>query len=351
MEDSKIPHEDEEVEKQIKSKKGLSGKWEEYEKFYEFHGMQLYGMNFPCDLGEKLYYKLKYEVFDSSRFFEIQENQNEGRLLLKSKINIKKDFEVFLVDHCWTFKIRQFNEFCEKYPSVIQRVLDMVKYSNNKKDILTVEEYKEKEKFSSLENAIELQMNHDYELLTYKAKDNERFTYKYFEFDNFFIENPLISIYPHLDNLFKNSKLDEKIYYGLSLENNQMKNLNIFKEFLNKLISQNLSKAYELKALWIESNPFEVTDEAYEEELIMEFDNIELLNRKLNKNSSSWAFEYVYSNYSLESKFNNRYKNKLDNAIYNSIHANKRFFMDFNGRNPLAIEKLNDLVDYIQKGT
>lgn len=349
MEDSKVPH----PEEQEKQKKGIQTEnWEEYERFYEFHGMQLYAMNFPKDLGEKLYYKLKYEIFDSSRFFEIQDNQNEARLLMKAKVDIKKEFEVFLVDHCWTFKIRQFNEFCEKYPHVIKRVLEMVKYGNNKKDILTVEKYSDQSNFSDLEDAIKKQTPIDYELLSISC-DSKKFIYKYFEFDNFFIENPNSSIGNFFECFFKdNSNTEEKIYYGLSMENNQIKNLNILKEFLHKLISNSElygNSKFELKALWLESNPFEITHDSYTEEILLEFDNIELLNRKLTKNSSIWSLEYLYSAYSLESNFNNRYKNKFDNLVYNKIHANKRFFMDFNGRNPLAFEKTEEMKEFLNK--
>jgi hypothetical protein len=347
MEDSKLPH-SEELEKQ---KKGIkTGNWEEYEKFYEFHGMQLYAMNFPKDLGEKLYYKLKYEAFDSSRFFDIQDNQNEGRLLMKSKVDIKKEFEVFLVDHCWTFKIRQFNEFCENYPNIIQRVLHMVKYGDIKKDILTLEKYSDQSKFSDLEDAMIKQSQLNYEFLSF-AIDSKKFNYKYFEFDNFVIENPNLSIGNFFENFFKDFfKLEETIYYGLSMENNKIKNMSVLKEFLNKLnsFSESLcNKKFELKALWLESNPFELIDESYAEELLFEFDNIELLNRKLNKNSSLWSLEYLYSIYSLESKFNNRYRKKFDNEIYNQIHSSKRLFIDFNSRNPLAFEKIEVLKEFL----
>jgi len=346
MEDTKTPH----SEEKEKEKKGLQTEnWQEYEKFYEFHGMQLYGMNFPKDLGEKLYYKLKYEVFDSSRFFEIQENQTDARLLLKSKLDVKKEFEVFLVDHCWTFKIRQFNEFCEKYPNVIHRVLQMVKYGNVKKDILTVEQFSDQPKYQDLEDAIKKQSQLEYELLSFNLDPNKKFNYKYFEFDNFFIENPNTSLTQFFLNIMQNdTKIKDIIYIGLSMEHNQIKNINYLKEFLNKLNSfTNSNKKFELKALWIESNPLELIDENYQEELLLEFDNIELLNRKLNKNSSLWSLEYLYSTYSLESKFNNRYKDKFDNEIYNKIHASKRYFMDFNGRNPLAFEKSEVLQEFL----
>ena len=67
MEDSKNMNE-------INEKHTESNNWKEYQDFYNAHNMQLYGMNFPENIGEKLFYKLKYEIFDSTRFFQIIDN-------------------------------------------------------------------------------------------------------------------------------------------------------------------------------------------------------------------------------------------------------------------------------------
>lgn len=106
MEDSKDFIE----EQSNKEKQSIpSSRWKDFDEFYEAHSLQLFGMNFPKDeLGEKLYFKLKNEIFDSTRFFEVLDNQDENRFMLRAKLDFKKNFEVFLVDHCWTFKLRLF---------------------------------------------------------------------------------------------------------------------------------------------------------------------------------------------------------------------------------------------------
>ena len=49
--------------------------------FYQFHGVQLIGINFPPEAKfiTQLYKKLKTQVFDSGNYFEILENQDLDR--------------------------------------------------------------------------------------------------------------------------------------------------------------------------------------------------------------------------------------------------------------------------------
>ena len=89
-------------------------------EFLSAHELQLYGMQFPKELEEKLYTKLKYEIFDVANYFEIMDNQDENRYLLRAKKNMKKNEFVCLIDHCWTYKLRKFNYFCENFPNIIK---------------------------------------------------------------------------------------------------------------------------------------------------------------------------------------------------------------------------------------
>lgn len=54
---------------------------EETKKFYEFHGVQLIGINFPpkADLITKLYKKLKDQIFDAGNFFKIIDNEDDEK--------------------------------------------------------------------------------------------------------------------------------------------------------------------------------------------------------------------------------------------------------------------------------
>ena len=127
--------------------KPLEENVEGFKEFLSAHELQLYGMQFPKELEEKLYTKLKYEIFDTSNYFEIMDNQDENRYLLRAKKEMKKNEFVCLVDHCWTYKLRKFNYFCENFPSIIKRATTMLKYGAIRKPIInTLEEQKELKK-------------------------------------------------------------------------------------------------------------------------------------------------------------------------------------------------------------
>ena len=50
---------------------------EETKQFYQFHGVQLIGINFPpkAELIKKLYIKLKNQMFDAGTCFQILDNE------------------------------------------------------------------------------------------------------------------------------------------------------------------------------------------------------------------------------------------------------------------------------------
>lgn len=51
-----------------------------YKEFYEFHGVQLIGVNFPpsVELLMQLYDKLASQNYDSGSYFKILENEEKG---------------------------------------------------------------------------------------------------------------------------------------------------------------------------------------------------------------------------------------------------------------------------------
>jgi hypothetical protein len=149
------------------------GEWKEFDEFYSAHELQLFGMSFPRELAEKLYFKLKNEIFDMNNFFEIMDNPNEQRYLLRTKKEIKKNDHVFLVDHAWTYRLRQYSEFCKTYPTLIKRCTTMLKYGAVKKDVINLQQTSSqndvKKDLNTYNN--ELVVNNKYEKLDYDEYD------------------------------------------------------------------------------------------------------------------------------------------------------------------------------------
>ena len=280
--------------------------------FLSAHELQLYGMQFPKELEEKLYTKLKYEIFDVSNYFEIMDNQDENRYLLRAKKDMKKNEFVCLIDHCWTYKLRKFNYFCENFPNIIKRATTMLKYAGIRKPIInTIEEV------SETKIKIE-QYNND--LVANEQKQ------KYLNYDEYDLNDDNLNLI----------KINPNITQTLSIESNKIENIALIEEILEK--NKNI------KALWCSENPFCDANENYEIDFEKKFNNLEIINRKLTENATKWSIELIIA----DSISNENNKNKEFYEDYDKLYGQKRF-LDLSGRDPLKVKNysiFNEITNY-----
>ena len=280
--------------------------------FLSAHELQLYGMQFPKELEEKLYTKLKYEIFDVANYFEIMDNQDENRYLLRAKKDMKKNEFVCLIDHCWTYKLRKFNYFCENFPNIIKRATTMLKYAGIRKPIInTIEEV------SETKIKIE-QYNND--LVANEQKQ------KYLNYDEYELNDDNLNLI----------KINPNITQTLSIESNKIENIALIEEILEK--NKNI------KALWCSENPFCDANENYEIDFEKKFNNLEIINRKLTENATKWSIELIIA----DSISNENNKNKEFYEDYDELYGQKRF-MDLSGRDPLKVKNysiFNEITNY-----
>ena len=280
--------------------------------FLSAHELQLYGMQFPKELEEKLYTKLKYEIFDVSNYFEIMDNQDENRYLLRAKKDMKKNEFVCLIDHCWTYKLRKFNYFCENFPNIIKRATTMLKYAGIRKPIInTIEEV------SETKIKIE-QYNND--LVANEQKQ------KYLNYDEYDLNDDNLNLI----------KINPNITQTLSIESNKIENIALIEEILEK--NKNI------KALWCSENPFCDANENYEIDFEKKFNNLEIINRKLTENATKWSIELIIA----DSISNENNKNKEFYEDYDELYGQKRF-LDLSGRDPLKVKNysiFNEITNY-----
>ena len=280
--------------------------------FLSAHELQLYGMQFPKELEEKLYTKLKYEIFDVSNYFEIMDNQDENRYLLRAKKDMKKNEFVCLIDHCWTYKLRKFNYFCENFPNIIKRATTMLKYAGIRKPIInTIEEV------SETKIKIE-QYNND--LVANEQKQ------KYLNYDEYELNDDNLNLI----------KINPNITQTLSIESNKIENIALIEEILEK--NKNI------KALWCSENPFCDVNENYENDFEKKFNNLEIINRKLTENATKWSIELIIA----DSISNENNKNKEFYEDYDELYGQKRF-LDLSGRDPLKVKNysiFNEITNY-----
>lgn len=104
---------------------------EGFNQFLQFHSIQLYGVQFPRSLERKLYDKLKQEaVFDIGFKVKIMVDNDEEKVELQCAVPLlKKDEDVYLVDHLWTFKQREAEKTLRTNDKLLERMLNIVKYS------------------------------------------------------------------------------------------------------------------------------------------------------------------------------------------------------------------------------
>ena len=290
MEDNK-----EEIDNKMNDKKKIeySKEWKEFEEFYEAHILQLYGLNFPKELAEKLFFKLKYEIFDSGRFFEILEDTEEQEAHVKTKSSLKKNMDVFLIDHFWTFKLRQIDTFFDQtqYPNLISRANNMIKFRSKRIPITKMSV-----------NSIETKKN----LIEYLEYLKEKNSFVDLDYEDYELEERL------LDDL----TIDHTTKL-LSLQFNKIHNFKEITDILNKFNG--------IKAIWLEGNPFEDEIEDYEQILIKDYKNLEIINRKLTPNSTIWAVAYLKSHLKKNENF----------------FKNDEIYIDLSGRFPLNPDNLD----------
>ena len=294
-------------EEQNKEKKdNASKKPEETEEkiegmkdFLSAHELQLYGMQFPHELEEKLFTKLKYEIFDAQHYFEIMDNQDENRYLLRSKVDIKKNEFVCLIDHCWTYKLRKFNYFCENYPNIIKRVTTMLKYATIRKPIINTlkKEPEPKKNITMYNNSI--------------AANEERQIY--LDYDDYELNDDMLDLI----------KINPNKTQTLSIEDNKIENILFIEEILEK--------NKQIKAFWCSGNTFCDVNEGYENDLENKFPNLEIINRKLTSNATEWACEFILNNSGAENV------NKIYYDEYDKLYGIKRI-LDLSDRDPFKVK-------------
>ena len=99
-----------------------------------FHGLQLYAIQFPKDLEHKLFAKLKEEIFDIGFKVKIIVDNEEERVdLICNTKELKANEDVFLIDHCWTFKYREAEKTLRTNDKLLERMLNICRYSQKQK--------------------------------------------------------------------------------------------------------------------------------------------------------------------------------------------------------------------------
>ena len=121
-----------------------------YERFLQRHELQLAFNRIPKHLYRRLYEKMSQEIFDSGSYFQlcpVDDNDED----LDEKFNpehryyvstladtvldpVQDDNAIFLVDHAWTYRIKDARSNLKNIPNLYERMAALMNVDTDTKD-------------------------------------------------------------------------------------------------------------------------------------------------------------------------------------------------------------------------
>ena len=114
---------------------------DDYEYFLQAHEFQLLLNNIPKHFYRRLYEKMKNEIFDSGSYFQLyQVDDDEGsertfnperRYYVSTLENVvldphKDENAIFLIDHAWTYRIKDARNNLMNIPNLYERMASLM---------------------------------------------------------------------------------------------------------------------------------------------------------------------------------------------------------------------------------
>jgi len=122
----------------------------EYNEFLQRHQLQLVFNNIPKHLYRRLYEKIKNEIFDSGRYFQlcpvddddeelVKPYNPERRFYVSTIENVVLDPEndenaIFLIDHAWTYRIKDARNDLNSIPNLYERMASLMNINSDTKE-------------------------------------------------------------------------------------------------------------------------------------------------------------------------------------------------------------------------
>ena len=98
----------------------------EYGEFEELMGPQLFGGGVPTHLWRVVYEKITRDVLDAGESLQLARVENETTLVVAAIASIAKESTVWIVDHAWTFRLRQARGQLVDNPALVERLAGML---------------------------------------------------------------------------------------------------------------------------------------------------------------------------------------------------------------------------------
>lgn len=90
--------------------------------FYQFHGVQMIGSEFPPELIETLYLKLADVSYDGGDCLEVLDNEDAEKFEVRATQPLKANGNVFIIDHAMTFRYPELRKILKENPALVNRL-------------------------------------------------------------------------------------------------------------------------------------------------------------------------------------------------------------------------------------
>ncbi|KAL3332422.1 hypothetical protein AABB24_032809 [Solanum stoloniferum] len=313
-------------------------KLQSFDDFVKVHGVLLAAAGIPQSLYKLLFQKLSSDTFDGGHYFQIEpiEDSRQRRLLFTSDF-IAKHSNLFLVDHAWTFRLSDaYKQLCE-VPGLAERMAALMCVDVDL-DSATEEAGEEDSSKLSAVEIVEREM-----CKVKECRDDTR----WLELEELDIDDDM------LVSLDLHSKFPNLL--ALSLCGNNLRDVEV--------VSKEVTRLNNLKALWLNNNPF-LEHSNSEAAIIQGCPSLEICNSKFTSNYGEWALGFrggIYDkdnagcahqrDHPLESvtslDLSNRSIRNLMNKAFNPEEITSLSYLNLRG-NPLDQNSLSDLLQLLK---
>ncbi|TMW96038.1 hypothetical protein EJD97_008005 [Solanum chilense] len=314
-------------------------KLESLDDFVKVHGVLLAAAGIPQSLYKLLFQKLSSDTFDGGHYFQIEpiEDGRQRRLLSTSDF-IAKHSNLFLVDHAWTFRLSDaYKQLCE-VPGLAERMAALMCVDVDLDSATEQEGEEDSSKLSAVE-IVEREMC--------KVKEGQDYT-RWLELEELDVDDHML-VSLDLPSKFPN-------LLALSLCGNNLSDVEV--------VSKEVTRLNNLKALWLNNNPF-LENSNSEAAIIQGCPSLEICNSKFTSNYGEWALGFcggIYDkdnvdcahqrDHPLESvtslDLSNRSIRNLMNKAFNPEEITSLSYLNLRG-NPLDQNCLSDLFQLLKR--
>ncbi|XP_071721457.1 uncharacterized protein [Rutidosis leptorrhynchoides] len=260
-----------------------AGRIRTFEDFVKVHGLLLAASGIPPSLYRKLFEKLSTETFDGGNYFQVEpvDDGRQRRLVLTSSDSMKKESNIFLVDHALSFRLSDAPKQLQEVPGLVERMASLM--------------------------CVDIDLNSDddetdnvgSELDTNKLGHIQIVENEYQKVKN---EGPGAVVWLELEDL----DIDDDAFLSLDLPN-KFPELIALSLCYNKIkdaetIIKEVVKFKHLKALWLNNNPvIQNCDDHFTDVIIQSCPKLEILNSCFTRKYTGWALGFCGGIYDKDS--------------------------------------------------